>query len=250
MRFTLVLLCHPADFEASREEEAKLQPARDSTQEHGHQTGQEMRVGATPSGLTDQEPRCACRTVFSFIPYPVFFFFPLPSRAAAAISEGSVFIWFERLFLETNTAFYSHFRISVSLKLRPLDVWDGKSTHSTRSEMMMMMMRCSFEPLWTNEMSSLASLGFYAPKASLRFVFLSCECATRFEIRSDLWFWRFIFSHDFKKKSTRFQFSARPCWHDASFSYSITPHANGWMWRHFMGMLICRSQTDSSVACI
>lgn len=32
------------DFKASREEEAELEPSRDSTKEHGHQTDEEMRA--------------------------------------------------------------------------------------------------------------------------------------------------------------------------------------------------------------
>lgn len=135
----LTFIYCPADFEASREEEAKLQPSRDSAQEHGHQTGQEMRVRVTRldschsvfvchgSGALRSPNRPLRLSFYSLLCFP-----PSPSPAAAFWFDLSVCSWRRtRLFIPT-----SGWRISVSHKLRPLvykcreelDVWDCKST--------------------------------------------------------------------------------------------------------------------------
>ncbi len=92
------LMWRVADFEACREEEAKLQSSSDSSQEHGPQTAQEMRLAR--AGLVSYA-RIRSRPLRLY--FPSLPCFPrLPSRADAHILEESLLI--------SQTAFYSHFR--------------------------------------------------------------------------------------------------------------------------------------------
>lgn len=145
------------------------------------------------SCVTDQEC-CAHRTVhcvFSFILSCIFLLYrpqrPLWYQRAAFLFDLSVCSWRQTwLFIPT-----SGWCISVSHKLRPLvykcreelDVWDCKST---------------LHEVWDDSCSPIARSNhceqmrcfhshrcFYAPKASLHFVILSCECAMRFDIQSN-----------------------------------------------------------------
>lgn len=94
------LMWRPADFEACREEEAKLQSSSDSSQEHGHQTAQEMRLARAGLVSYARIRSRPLRLYFPSLPCSPRF----PSRAAARILEESLLI--------SQTAFYSHFRMT------------------------------------------------------------------------------------------------------------------------------------------